>query len=250
MKPSRLFTGVLFIACAASTSARAVPFIAPVFGTPVVGIDFANSQFDVSISSEPLLGPTVTETRTGGGVVNSNLSAFSDGLHGSATLDLVGPGFAGVTMSAKLRTTVTTLSAPEFPPLSPQLVIGPNTFVDLQGLGDVRFTLSYALLITAFPGEGDFDIVDSGGNYECVQSGDRVCSTFFDIATADTFFRLTPGSPIVYDTSLRYSVSLESLPVRIAEPASGALIALPLILLLIGLPWSAGRRQAIRGEAP
>jgi hypothetical protein len=47
-------------------------------------------------------------------------------------------------MSAKLRTTVVTLTAPEFPPLSLQLVVGPNTFIDIQDLRDVSYTLSYA----------------------------------------------------------------------------------------------------------
>ncbi|MGF7206127.1 hypothetical protein GGE65_000685 [Skermanella aerolata] len=76
MNTFKVVTGVLFIACAASTSARAVPFIKPVFGTPVVGIDFANPLFNVS--------------------VNSNLSAFSDGLYGSATIDLAEPAPAAL----------------------------------------------------------------------------------------------------------------------------------------------------------
>jgi hypothetical protein len=243
---------ILVLAGVASTSAWAVPLTAsifgtPIFGSPVIAIDFANPQFDVSISSEHLLGPTVTESRTGGGIVDSGLSVFSDGLHGHAALDLVGPGFAGVSMSAKLRTTVVTLTAPEFPPLSPQLVVGPNTFIELQDLQDVRYTLSYGLSITAFPGEGDFNIIDSGGNYECVQTGDRFCSTFFDVATADTFFRLTPDRPIVYDTSLRYSITLESLTIEIPEPASASLIMLP--LTLIGISLMMHRRPITRGTA-
>jgi hypothetical protein len=243
---------ILVLAGVASTSAWAVPLTAsifgtPIFGSPVVAIDFANPQFDVSISSELLLGPTVTESRTGGGIVDSGLSVFSDGLHGHAALDLVGPGFAGVSMTAKLRTTVVTLTAPEFPPLSPQLVVGPNTFIELQDLRDVRYTLSYGLSITAFPGEGDFNIIDSGGNYECVQTGERFCSTFFDFATADTFFRLTPDRPIVYDTSLRYSVTLESLTIEVPEPASASLIMLP--LTLIGISLMMHRRPITRGTA-
>jgi hypothetical protein len=148
-------------------------------------------------------------------------------------------------MSTRIRTTVITRTTPEFPPFSPDLAIGSNTFVFLQDLGDVKYTLSYSLSITAFPGEGDFNVANRGGIFGCTQTGDTVCSTFLDFDTAETSFRLTPEQPIVYDTFLRYSVTLESLAVAVAEPAPASLIILP--LALIGIPAMVRRRQALRG---
>jgi hypothetical protein len=192
---------------------------------------------------QKLLEPTVIETVRGGGVVESNLNAYTDSLHGYASLDLTGPGFAGISMLAKIRTTVITRTAPEFPPLAPDLIIGANTAVslhELRDLGDVRYTLSYNLSTTAFPGEGDFNVANRGGLLGCTQTEDTVCSTFLDYDTAETSFRLTPEQPIVYDTFLRYAVTLETLAVAVDEPASASLIILP--LALIGLPAMARRR--------
>jgi hypothetical protein len=159
MKAFKTLTLVLLASVTTSTGVQAFPYFAPVFGMPVAGVGFNSPGFDVSVSSETLLEPTVIKTVRGGGVVESNLNAYTDSLHGYASLNLTGPGFAGVSMLAKIRTTVITRTAPEFPPLAPDLIIGANTAVslhELRDLGDVRYTLSYNLSITAFPGEGGF----------------------------------------------------------------------------------------------
>jgi hypothetical protein len=249
MNAFKTFTLVLLASVTTSTGVQAFPYFAPVFGMPVAGIGFNTPGFDVSVSSETLLEPTVIETVRGGGVVESNLNAYTDSLHGYASLDLTGPGFAGISMLAKIRTTVITRTAPEFPPLAPDLIIGANTAVslhELRDLGDVRYTLSYNLSITAFPGEGDFNVANRGGLLGCTQTEDTVCSTFLDYDTAETSFRLTPEQPIVYDTFLRYAVTLETLAVAVDEPASASLIILP--LALIGLPAIARRRLKLQGE--
>ena len=82
-----------------------------------------------------------------------------------------------------------------------------------------------------FPEEENFSVFDQVGRYECVRTGDAICSTFYDFAQADAFFPINPQRPVVFDTFLSYTASVESLAVQMPEPPLLPLMIMALVLI-------------------
>jgi hypothetical protein len=240
-----------------STGARAAPlFGRGVVGLPILSFTFENLPPETIITNEVISGPDVIERTTGGGVANADLfipeSNFSlAGLSGSASLDLQGPGSAFVSMSAVVRTTITTEVVPQSPPFAQRLAIGPTTSINLTDFTDAKASFGYRLAMTLFPDEENLTIFDQRDRHECVRTGERFCNTFFDFSQADAFFPFNPGRPTMFDTLLRYDASLESLAISVPEPPTLTLMLAALVLFggrAIGGSRGLVRRGGVTGE--
>ncbi|UEM25355.1 hypothetical protein JL100_035465 (plasmid) [Skermanella mucosa] len=242
MKLAKTLALVWLMLAAAPAGARSEPFLgAAIVGTPVIGLRYENVPTDFLVSSEHIFEPTVSSSATGGGSASGSLfgsegvstGEFLTGLAGSASLDLDGRGAAQVSLAGRVRTTATvTAPAPGEPPFfTSSITVGPNTFIELQELEDVRYSLFYNFSVVLPSGEGDIELFNRTNRAECVQTGETRCSTFFDSGSGPFPLIPSPERPVVFDTVLRYTATLESLAVPVDEPAPASLMITALALL-------------------
>jgi hypothetical protein len=215
-----------------------------IVGLPILRFTFENLPEGTVLTNEILSGPTVIESSTGGGIAEGDLfipqsDSQLAGLSGSASVDLEGSGSAFVSLSGKVRTTIMTEVVPQSPPFFQRIAVGPTTSVDLMEFIDVKGSFAYRLTMNLFPEEENFSVFDQVGRYECVRTGDAICSTFYDFAQADAFFPISPQRPVVFDTFISYTASLESLAVQVPEPPP-----LPLMITALALIGGLGVRRA------
>lgn len=229
------------ILAALSAGARAEPFLgAAIVGTPVIGLRYENVPTDFLLSSEHIVEPGVAISTDGGGSASGSLFGSEGistgetltGLIGSASLDLDGRGSARVGLEGRVRTSATLATpAPEEPPFVSSIVVGPNTFIDLQELENVKYSLFYNFSVVLISGQEEIELFNRIVRAECAQTGETRCSTFFDSASGPFPLLPSPGRPVIFDTVLRYTATLESLAVPVDEPAPASLMITVLALL-------------------
>jgi hypothetical protein len=245
----------LLATVAVSGGAQSAQLFGPaISGNPVMTVPFADLAPGSVIFSEHITDPTVITTTTGGGVASGSLLATEGvarpdpvsgrdgfgGMIGSFNLDLEGPGFAQVSLNGKVRTTVTTpVSQAENQPFS-LINIGPNTLIDLSGLGDVKYILDYDFSVVFTQGAMPAREFRLKERFECRRPGENFCLDAYDFNSDPSPFLPAPGLPLVFETSMSYTASLESLAVEVSEPAPASLMVMALALL--GIPAVARRR--------
>ncbi|UEM07927.1 hypothetical protein JL101_034240 (plasmid) [Skermanella rosea] len=255
MKPAKTLALLSLILAAVPAGAGAEPFLGiAISGTPVIGLRYENVPPDFLVSSEHIIEPAAVGSATGGGRASAGLFGSEGistgeslvGLIGSAGLDLDGRGTARVSLEGRVRTTATTSTpAPEEPPFfTSSISVGPNTFIDLQELEDVRYSLFYDFSVLLVSGQEEIELFNRVNRSECVQTGERRCSTFFDFGSGPFPLLPSPGRPVVFDTILRYTATLESLAVPVDEPAPRSLMITALALL--GISGLARRSSGYR----
>jgi hypothetical protein len=231
---------------AGSISAQATPIANPIIlGAPTIAVTFANTPPGFVIFNEYLIEPSATITATGGGVGQAdifaplgiaqpipgpNLSGFG-GIQVPFTLGLDGRGSVELAMSGKVRTTVTTTALPEEPPFPESFIyIGPNTQITGVGAEPIRFILNWDLAVALTQEGREPETRRTARRVECPNSVGIVCEQAYDISILDNNFMPRPGVPSVIETTMNYTVTLESRPLAIPEPAGWPLMTMAAVL--------------------
>ena len=243
-------------------SAQAAPVANPsIIGSPTVAATFVNTPLGFVIFNEYLTKPTAVITTTGGGVGQADifapegisqpipgpgLSGFG-GIQAPFSLGLAGPGSVELTLSGKVRTTLTTDVLPQEPPFPESFInLGPNTQITGGGFSPIRYVLDWDLMVS-FSQEGrQSESRRTARRIECPNTVGIICEDVYDFSTFDNFFMPSPGVPSIIETTMNYTIPLESRTVEVPEPAPSSLLTVALVM--IG-SLAAQRRRNSRGPA-
>lgn len=188
MKPAKTLALLSLILAAVPAGAGAEPFLGiAISGTPVIGLRYENVPPDFLVSSEHIIEPAAVGSATGEAAPRPACSVPKAFRRGESCrphrFRWPGPrrqGTARVSLEGRVRTTATTSTpAPEEPPFfTSSISVGPNTFIDLQELEDVRYSLFYDFSVLLVSGQEEIELFNRVNRSECVQTGERRCSTF------------------------------------------------------------------------